>query len=83
MNKLSREEREARALEDWQVAKARTACDYNDESRRKGFMQKAADELGKPFNELTGDEIDSYLIKHAEYVKISVKPKPNRKIKWN
>ena len=83
MNKLSIEELKAKALEDWQVAKARAACDYNDESRRKGFMQKAGDELGKPFNELTGDEIDAYCIKHAEYIKVSVKSKPKRNIKWN
>lgn len=70
MNEISIEERRAKALEDWKIAGARVKCDYNDESKRKGFMQKAGDELGKPFNELTGDEIDAYCEAHDETIEV-------------
>ena len=62
--------REAWLAAEWELAKARTANDYGDESRRKSFYQLCADSLGKPFNEVTGDEIDAWCDEHEETVEI-------------
>ena len=69
---MSMKEWMAKNAAEWEIAKARAACDYNDESKRKGFCQLAGEYSGKPFNELTPEEVRAFQRSIEESIKVPV-----------
>ena len=61
-----------RILADWQISKARAACDYNDDSKRKSFLKEAADKLNKQVNELSGDELTAACDSTVEILELPI-----------